>query len=34
MLVKGFKLPVIRGVNSGDVMFYVVTIVDNTVPYT
>ena len=31
MLVRGYKLPVIRGISSGDLMYNMVTVVDNTV---
>ena len=34
MLVKGYKLPVIRGLSSGNLMHSMVTIVNNTVLYT
>lgn len=34
MLVKSYKLPVIRGVHSGDVVRSMVAIANNTVSYT
>ena len=34
MFVKGDKLPVIKCMCSGDLMYSVVTILDNTVVYT
>ena len=30
-LVKGYELPVIRGISSGDLMYLMVTVVKNTV---
>ena len=34
MLVKGYELPVIRGISSGGLMYSWVTIINNTVLYT
>ena len=34
VLVKGYKLPVRRWISSGDLMYSIVTIVNNTVCYT
>ena len=34
MLVKGYKLPVIRGISSENVIYGVVTIVNSTELYT
>ena len=33
LVVKGYKLPLIRGISSEDLMYSMVTIVSNTVSY-